>query len=173
MDMSKLRNVLQEKGFTTSEYILKSDVGNILTENNIEIWQKDNRVIAFKNYINEIHFKNWVDKDKIILVALLRLLNNIKKNNFYFLINLNINNDSVDGNNNLLEEINKLEKDSKICKKYVIISEDDLKRIPFLYETDVEVPQMLDYETKFKDKLKKINNITENALKTSMEYFEK
>lgn len=73
----------------------------------------------------------------------------------------------------MLEEINKLEKDSKICKKYVIISEDDLKRIPFLYETDVEVPQMLDYETKFKDKLKKINNITENALKTSMEYFEK
>ncbi|MCI1577674.1 MAG: hypothetical protein LKH93_15355 [Clostridium beijerinckii] len=170
MDISTLRNKLQEKGFYTSNYTFKREVVNILKDNSIEIWQKDNRIIALKEYINEFHFKNWIDNDKIVLVAILKLLSNEEKNNLYFLINLDINNNK-ETNFSLLEEINKLEKDSKICKKYVLDKQEDIERIPFLANAVIRLPQMLDYENKFKYKLKNISNITERALKISMEYF--
>lgn len=169
MDIKKLRGKLEERGFETCQHLYSEEIGRILLENVLEVWHKDNRVIAIKEYINEIHFENWVHTDKMLLVAILKMLGRVEKNNLYFLICLDIENDI---NFKIREEINKLEKDSKICKKYVLVTDEDIQRIPFISDSDIQLPKMLDYEVQFKEKLKNISNVTGNSIEIAIEYFD-
>lgn len=169
MNIQIIREKLLEKGFSTKVEIYSQEAGKILNDNSIEVWEKENRVIALKAYINEFHFKSWVDTDKMHLISILKVLSSREKNNLYFIVS--VENDSEIAHE-LLGEINRLEKDDKICKKYVLLSEVDIQRVPFLADSDIQSPQILDYEQQFKNKLQGIQGATKNAVEISIKYFE-
>lgn len=169
MNIGNVREKLLQKGFNTMNDIYNTNIGNILVDASMEAWCKDNRVIILKDYINKFHFNSWAELDKTKIVSILKLLSSREKNNLYFIINLNTN---LINDISILEQINKLEKDDKICKKYVLVNDDDIERIPFLSDSNINSPQMLDYENKFKQKLKEISGISENSIEISIKYFD-
>lgn len=121
--------MLSKNGFI--EY---NEVYDKLEENKVEVIDKDiyiytdqKRIIVIKPYesFKSAYFSYEDTQNKI--KAIIEVINKRYKKNLYFFLCVN----------ELLKEkhikvINLIEKDQYICKKYVIVNEDDFKRISFL-----------------------------------------
>jgi hypothetical protein len=46
-----------------------------------------------------------------------------------------------------------VEKDELVCRKYVILQDEDLERVPFLQEKDFDFNKLFNYEQIFREKL--------------------
>lgn len=167
MNISMFKNKLLSKGYKIK--LFEGVVGESLFQNSIEVFTNGNRVLAVKEYINEFQFNNWVDVDKVNMSIILKDLNYNQKNNLYFLICISSYSEI---NSVMIESINEIEKDDKICRKYVLLNDYDIERIPFLSESIINTPEKFDYEEKFKEKLRQIDGIKEDVVKIAIEYFE-
>jgi hypothetical protein len=120
-----------------------------LNESNIQVWKNEKRVIAVKAYSSVVHFLNWYE-DQVIVSYIYDILDSKIKKNFYFLLYLDW---QVEINSRLIEQVNVVEKDDMVCRKYVIASEEDLERVPFLQVDTIQLSEFFDYEKDFKEKL--------------------
>ncbi|MGG3580927.1 ABC-three component system middle component 1 [Priestia megaterium] len=123
---SRIDELLRAKEFLKTKELLEAK--ELLIESNIETWRNDSKIVFLKNYIDFRHLiSSWPD-DQAAAFSFLNELPRKFKNNSYLLLVV----DTVDNlSSNLLLQINKVEKNSDICRKYVINSLNDLEKIPF------------------------------------------
>jgi len=142
--------------FNTNDSSLISLELNLLRtnflDNGLEAWVNDHRVVVTKVYESYTYFyESWKD-DQITISNLLNFVPLQYKNNLYFLIVLEFDNE--DGiYNELLMEKNKAEKNSKYCRKYILQDKDDLERLPFSRDIEKQKTDSFSYEQKFIDML--------------------
>ena len=140
---------LSDKGFQQWNLEGFESVYRKICKSNIQIWKNGKRVIVIKSYSSKPHFSTWLD-DQIPISYLYDILETKSKNNLYFLMILNW---EVNLGAELVQQINRAEKDELVCRKYVLCSEEDLERVPFLQEDEVYQKLLFDYEKNFKENL--------------------
>ncbi|PGL23485.1 hypothetical protein CN917_02925 [Bacillus thuringiensis] len=110
--------------------IVNDDKYNIDFYNNgMEIWENSDRMLVLKEYKSDISFANWLLEDQSKIATLYNNISSKYKNNLYFLLILNF---TISTDEWIINEVNKAEKNNKVCRKYVIHSKDDLEKIPFI-----------------------------------------
>lgn len=153
MKIKILREKLEFKDFDTNVKILELLDGNtkeLIYQNNLELWFTEEKVIFIKEYTSNDYFiKNW-KSDQIVISNFLALCEPKYKNNLYFLLVLNWTSElSVD----TLLEVNEIEKNSRICRKYVLYSQNDLLRVSFLQDKYIKVISKENFADKLKNRL--------------------
>lgn len=173
MRMKNIREKLEFKNFYNNVKILESldkHTQDSMYQNNLELWFTDERVVFIKEYTSDDYFKkNW-RSDQIIISDFLALCEPKYKNNLYFLLVLNwVSELSTD----TLLEVNEIEKNSRVCRKYVLYAESDLLRISFLQEEYIKVISKENFADKLKNRLlssnKENNPIVEQLLNSFFE----
>lgn len=148
MKHETVTNLLEEKEFRDFE--LDSNLMIQLEQHNISIWANDSKLVFIKEYRTKSSLIDWKLEDQIYISTALQYIPNKYINNLYFFIILDFNSNDVD----LRLEINKIEKNDLICKKYVIKNETDLNRVPFLMDLVIEVEEFA-FDKKFKERIVK------------------
>lgn len=120
-----------------------------ISQKNIQVWKNGNRVVVVKNYSSEPYFGTW-EEDQIPISYLYDILESKSKNNLYFLLILDW---EVNLDSELIQKINRAEKDDLVCRKYVLHCEEDFERVPFLQEEETTEGLLFNYEQKFKENL--------------------
>ncbi len=174
-----LRGELKRKEFATLNYFseLSRELAEHLLDNGLEIWKDDNRYVVVKEYKNNYDFLNSAEKDQLKILALLEEIPTKYKNNLYFFLVINKLTSKNDKgvleleNDKVTLEINRLEKDAFICRKYVIKTTEDLARVPFLTENNINRKTYFNYEEMFKNELLKIEDIDLNVVRAAETYF--
>lgn len=147
--MSVLRAKLEKNDDYDLLLIEDSSTKSSLAERNLEVWANEDRVIVAKPYSGELHLSDWID-DQIVISLLYLELNGHYKNNLYFLM---IFDSEIAMSDNLLWTITGIEKNHRVCRKYVIKSIDDFNRIPSLNERLGGEVDPFDFDTEFKNRL--------------------
>ncbi|MCM3024414.1 ABC-three component system middle component 1 [Heyndrickxia ginsengihumi] len=151
MKIEKVIKVLLDENY---ENIILSDKHGELYENNLHIFGDKARVIFIKEFRTESSFYKWTNDQAIIASYYNSLTARLKKNLYFFMVvNFNSNNEK------LLLEINKIEKDSYVCKKYIFRNIDDLTKIPFFMSTDQKQQVGFDYIRTFKDTISNLDRL--------------
>lgn len=171
--MKNIREKLEFKNFYNNVKILESldkHTQDSMYQNNLELWFTEERVVFIKEYTSDDYFKkNW-RSDQIIISDFLALCEPKYKNNLYFLLVLNwVSELSTD----TLLEVNEIEKNSRVCRKYVLYAQSDLLRISFLQEEYIKVISKENFADKLKNRLlssnKENNPIVEQLLNSFFE----
>lgn len=118
------------------------------------------KFVVTKSYFSENSFSDWKNDDYEELRKIYETLERKYRYNFYYLIILDID-------ETLSEEtyltISEFEKDEYICKKLVIKSILDIKRLPFLNNEEKEISSnLLDFNETFIELLNKNLEIPKN-----------
>lgn len=140
---------LKEKGFTSWDLNGFETLYKRLSESNLRLWENGKRVIVLKSYSSKTYFQDW-ENDQILISYVYDILNKQLKNNLYFLLILNW---EITSNPQLSQFINTVEKDELVCRKYVLLENEDLERVPFLQEKDFDFNQLFNYEKTFRSQL--------------------
>ncbi|MET3730226.1 hypothetical protein ABID52_003845 [Fictibacillus halophilus] len=148
MKAERVINLLQKKKF--AQYQFESYVMNQLEELNIDIWSSDSKLVMLKEYRTENSLLEWKNEDQVCIASILQYVPKKYINNLYFFMVLDFNSDEVD----LRLEINKIEKNELICKKYILKNKEDLNRIPFLMNVVIE-SDTFSFDKKFKERIMK------------------
>lgn len=167
MKFEDLRKFLRNKQFKTTKDDYNDYILEAFNKRNLDIWEGKNRVIVAKEYKSKEEFSEWQnDQDNILI--LLREINYRLKNNIYFFLFLS---SDINIDDKFYWEANTIERDTNICKKYIIYSDEDLIRIPFLDIDTISNNELFKYEDKFREKLKHISNISPTVMKAIDIYF--
>lgn len=101
---------------------------DFIQDHNMQYWNDGQRAVVIKEYRTESIFLDWLKEDQVIIGELYKLLDSKFKNNLYYFMVIDFETTSLE----VRLEINKAEKNHFICKKYILTSEEDLEKIPFL-----------------------------------------
>ncbi|OBZ10870.1 ABC-three component system middle component 1 [Bacillus sp. FJAT-26390] len=153
MNPIQLRKRLEMADFQNSQTDFPVQDDSILDMHlnaDLELWFSVERIAVLKTYTSNHHFLlNWRE-DQFVISHLLELLPAQYKNNLYFLLVL-------DWESGLLPEIpmemNRVEKNAKVCRKYVLHNIDDLERVPFFQPKYIYAKKGFDFVEKFKTEL--------------------
>lgn len=151
MKVEKIINSLQEKNFKRYEF--EKNIMGQLEEHNITSWANSSRIVMLKEYRTEKSLLEWNKNDQTCIASILYCVPPKCINNLYFFIILNFNSNEI----GLRLEINKIEKNELICKKYVLKNEKDLNRIPFLTNVTLKSDSFA-FDEKFKKSIMEFNN---------------
>lgn len=135
-----------------------------LETNNLQYWYTNDRAIVIKEYKTESSFLRWLD-DQSVIAEIYNKLSSRIKNNLYFLLIINFKIDNLETK----FEINAVQKNRYICKKYVVRELNDLNKIPFLTQDHPKINQF-NFDNKFKYNLRKKNERNFNIENHSSNY---
>lgn len=138
---------LKDQNFYRANF-LEDEILEKLRKLNIDIWMNNSRLIMIKEYRTQSDFLEWNETDQLFVSTVLSKIPNKFLNNFYYFILMNFNSDDI----KIKLEINKIEKNELIFKKYVIINYSDLERIPFLNDFKLKSEQF-SFDEKFRKKM--------------------
>ncbi|MED3912761.1 hypothetical protein P4597_27120 [Peribacillus simplex] len=138
--------LLEEKGF--ENFQLESDVMTQLEQHNISIWASESKLVLVKEYRTKNSLIDWKLEDQIYISTAVQYFPNKYINNLYFFMVLDFNSDDIA----LRLEINKIEKNDLVCKKYVLKNEADLNRVPFLMNLMIETEEFA-FDRKFQERI--------------------
>ncbi|MGG0847099.1 ABC-three component system middle component 1 [Peribacillus simplex] len=151
-----------------------------LRERNLEVWtsRNTNRYIVTKGYSSEAQLDTWLT-DQIIISFLYEALPARYRNNLYFLLIINWG-DDLDLSEKVLNQITEIEKNYRVCRKYVISTWADINRVPSLNNKFGEnIEEVFNFDNEFKTRLlyssgqnQIKSNITERISKLVNFYFE-
>ncbi|WYP28035.1 ABC-three component system middle component 1 [Alkalihalobacillus sp. FSL W8-0930] len=140
------------KNFNYEEYNIDDQKLNVmLRDRGLEVWINDSRCMVTKEFNSAIQLEDW-HNDQIIISFLHDLIPSKFKNNLYFLLSINLDQTEFTSS---MSTINEIEKDSKVCRKYVLKTLSDLQRVPSLSEfsNTGESYELFDFDKAFKDHL--------------------
>ncbi|MGW8423990.1 ABC-three component system middle component 1 [Peribacillus simplex] len=121
-----------------------------LRERNLEVWENDKKCMVTKEYTSKAQLSSWFI-DQIIISFVYDSIQAKYRNNLYFLLIINLKEEEENSFSNLINEI---EKDNKVCRKYVIRTLDDLKRVPSLNDNFGQSNNKpIDFDSEFKKNL--------------------
>lgn len=140
------------------ETITVDDLYGELYDNNIQILGNKSRVIFIKEFRTESSFYDWKN-DQAIIASQYNNFTSKQRKNLYFFMIVNF----TSNNERFFLEINKVEKDYFVCKKYVLKSVNDLENIPFLLNVDLQKQVEFDYIKTFKDTITNIDILHKEA----------
>lgn len=140
------------------EIITLEDLYGELYDNNIQIFGDKSRVIFLKEFRTESSFYDWKN-DQAIIASHYNNFNSKQRKNLYFFMIVNF----TSYNERFLLEMNKVEKDYFVCKKYVLRSVNDLENIPFLLNVDLQMQVEFDYIKTFKETITNIDILHEET----------
>ncbi|MBR9663157.1 MULTISPECIES: ABC-three component system middle component 1 [Bacillus cereus group] len=149
MNIHIITQRLKEKGFSPWNLETFNELYQKISESNLKIWRNENRVIILKNFSSKAYFSNWED-DQISISYIYDILSPKIKNNLYFLLVLDW---EVQFDSSLSQFINMVEKNELICRKYVMATNYDLERVPFLQEQTFSNNELFNYEKIFRQQL--------------------
>ncbi|MBP3972798.1 hypothetical protein KAF80_28300 [Bacillus sp. WL1] len=144
-------NFLQERNF--EQYQLESDIMNQIEDFNIDIWSNESKLVMLKEYRTKNSLLEWKKEDQACIASVLQYVPKKYINNLYFFMVLDFNSDEVE----LRLEINKIEKNELICKKYILKDQEDLNRVPFLMNVVIESDAFA-FDEKFKERIMKFKD---------------
>lgn len=144
-------NFLQEKEF--EQYQFESDIMNQIEDFNIDIWSNESKLVMLKEYRTKNSLLEWKKEDQVCIASVLQYVPKKYINNLYFFMVLDFNSDEVE----LRLEINKIEKNELICKKYILKDQEDLNRVPFLMNVVIENDAFA-FDEKFKERIMKFKD---------------
>ncbi|MBG9468757.1 hypothetical protein ABE55_19870 [Bacillus thuringiensis] len=131
-------------------YFSDEHLNHRLRDRNLEVWQKENRYIVTKGYTSIAQFNDWLH-DQIVISFIYDTIPAHSRNNLYFLIVVDFKNER---DKEMVWKITEIEKNDRVCRKYVVEEREDLKRVPALNnnfkESDAE---SIMFEKQFKNKL--------------------
>lgn len=129
---------------------LGEELNERLRDRNLEIWRKENRYIVTKGYTSVAQLNDWLH-DQIVISFIYDAIPAHSRNNLYFLLVLDFKKEK---NQKLVWKINEIEKNDRVCRKYVVEENKDLKRVPVLNNNFRESnTESIIFEEKFKSKL--------------------
>ncbi|MEK3765348.1 ABC-three component system middle component 1 [Solibacillus sp. FSL K6-4121] len=134
------------------ENVTLRDPNRELYENNLQVFGDKVRIIFIKEFRTESSFYQWTSEQAIIASKYNDFTAKQKKNLYFFMV-LDFNYD----NDNVKLEINKIEKDSYVCKKYILRNIENMNNIPFIPDINSDVEKGFDYITNFKDTITNID----------------
>ncbi|MFS8188466.1 ABC-three component system middle component 1 [Rossellomorea marisflavi] len=140
--------ILEEKKF--EQFQLESEVMTQLDQLNISIWASDSKLVLVKEYRTKSSLIEWKLEDQIYISSVLQYFPKKYINNLYFFMVLDFNSGEIA----LRLEINKIEKNDLVCKKYVLKNDDDLNRVPFLMNLIIETEEF-SFDEKFQERIVK------------------
>ncbi|MDA1806962.1 ABC-three component system middle component 1 [Bacillus cereus group sp. BY32LC] len=149
MNIHTITQRLKEKEFTPWNLEEFNELYHRISESNLKVWRNKQRVIVLKNYSSKAYFTNWKD-DQISISYIYDILSPKIKNNLYFLLVLDW---EVQIDSSLSKFINLVEKNELICRKYVMSTNYDLERVPFLQEHIFSDNELFNYEKIFREQL--------------------
>lgn len=150
----------------------KDSLQKSFLDHGLEAWINNHRLVVTKVYKSFTYFKeSWKD-DQIVISNLLNFLPLKYKNNLYFLLVLEC--DWEQGMSDKLQtEINKVEKNSKYCRKYILQYKDDFDRIPFFHNFEKKNTESVSYEKRFVELLTEDSeNFDSNIIEAIKDYFQ-
>ncbi|GAA0496871.1 hypothetical protein GCM10008986_24780 [Salinibacillus aidingensis] len=147
MKIEEVISILIEQNY---ENVTIEDTENALYGSNLQLFIKSEKVIFLKEFRTESSFYKWVN-DQSIIASYYDYFTGKQKKNLYFFIVLDFNFEGED----LSLEINKIEKDSYVCKKYILQNTADLSKIPFLIN-QITGEVSFDYIKTFKETITNI-----------------
>jgi hypothetical protein len=152
-----------------AEFSVSDDeVMEALLDADLELWYSEDRIVILKEYTsNHYFFLNWRE-DQFIISNLLEILPPQYKNNLYFLLVLNWDSGFLQ---ETPMEINRVEKNSKICRKYVLHTDEDLLRVSLLQQEQIYEKKGFDFVEKFKSGLLAAENNLDSRVHHLVEGF--
>ncbi|MDR6780405.1 hypothetical protein J2W98_004700 [Paenibacillus peoriae] len=173
MNLIQIRSRLELTSFKNNDSEFPVQIQEVLAmhiDAGLELWFTKDRICVLKTYTSNHQFLlNWRE-DQIIISHLLDYLPFNYKNNLYFILFLDM--DSKLMFSDIPLEMNRVEKNSKVCRKYVLHCEEDLERVPFLQQKQINIKREQDYELKFKNELLNNNSLDPKTLRIVEGYFE-
>ncbi|SEL31378.1 ABC-three component system middle component 1 [Paenibacillus sp. OK003] len=173
MNLTQIRSRLELNLFKNKDLefpVQNHELLDMHLEAGLELWFTKDRICVLKIYTSNHQFLfNWRE-DQVIISHLLDELPFNYKNNLYFILFLDI--DSKIMFTDIPLEINRVEKNSKVCRKYVLHCEEDLQRVPFLQQKQINLKREKDYELKFKNELLSNISLDPKILRIVEGYFE-
>lgn len=151
MRVETVIDLLKEKGF--KQYQFDKELMYQFEENNIDIWVNNERILMLKEYRTQNSLLDWEINDQASIATALHYLPKKYHNNLYFFMILDLNTEDT----KLKLEINKIEKNDLICKKYILEDDKDLNRIPFLMNQPIENDAFA-FDEKFKKRFMKFKD---------------
>ncbi|HDX9674315.1 hypothetical protein PDL02_20600 [Bacillus cereus group sp. LD113LC] len=149
MDLSHVIENLTNIGYDAT-IIKDSELNTRLRDRDIEVWNNNNRYIVTKGYSSEAQLSTWLF-DQIIISFIYDSIPTRYRNNLYFLLVVEFENSTK---KELSWKITEIEKNDRVCRKYVIESMEDLKRVPALNNNFMEnKEELFDFEKEFKNRL--------------------
>ncbi|MNN05493.1 hypothetical protein D3C81_1182560 [compost metagenome] len=153
MNATQIRKRLEWTSFQNSYSDFPVQDEDVLAKHinsDMELWFTSERICVLKAYTSNHHFLfNWRE-DQITISYLLDILPTKYKNNLYFLLVLDWESQLLP---EILMEVNRVEKNAKVCRKYVLLNDEDLERVSFLQEKQAFSNRGFDFEAKFKSEL--------------------
>lgn len=130
-------------------YSLDNESVKKLRAHNITIMSSETKLIFIKEFRTQGAFLNWEYDEQILILNTFRYLPRKFDNNIYFLMILDFNPDNIVSR----LEINRIEKNDLVCKKYVLQHQQDLERIPFM-NYNISSDNFFEFDQKFKENIK-------------------
>jgi hypothetical protein len=134
------------------------DSNDQLFDNNIHIFSDKKRIIFLKEFRTESSFFDWKN-DQAIIASQYNKFSSRQKKNLYFFLVMNFTSKSE----KLLLEVNKIEKNYFVCRKYVLKNINDFTKIPFLLNVEQKKQVEFDYIKTFKDTITNIDTLHNNV----------
>lgn len=168
MKIETIRKLLIE----SDNFYLTDDerFNNDLYYNDMEMWKGKDRLLILKEYETYTAFNRWLE-DQSVITELYRKIPTKYKNNLYFFMILDFSKLEME----LKSEINLIERNSKVCRKYIFNEDKDLEKIPFLIDKlSKEVD--FNYEEEFKERVdvftsNKVSQTNKKRLKKIIDIF--
>ncbi|WP_341963688.1 hypothetical protein NM897_17225 (plasmid) [Planococcus maritimus] len=124
---SVLHELTSKHGYKNIAYA-EEDLSSRLREQNLEVWINNQKCMITKEYTSKAQLNDWYI-DQIVISFIYDVIEAKYRNNLYFLLIIKLNNNEKQEISYLINEI---EKDYKVCRKYTILSPEDLQRVPSL-----------------------------------------
>ncbi|PFR44871.1 ABC-three component system middle component 1 [Bacillus thuringiensis] len=143
------------------------DLNTRLRERGLEVWKDDKRCMVTKEYNSQIELENWF-VDQVIISLVYDSIPMRYRNNLYFLLVTNINHVNEKSSSSIITEI---EKNNKVCRKYVLESLEDLQRVPSLSDNlSKDTNSLFDFDSEFRKYLFDLAETekTENSLSVEL-----
>lgn len=149
MKIEMVKVILDKAEFSLMDYEREDE----LAQKNIEMWGNHSKVVFLKEYRNKVSFNKWLLEDQPLIATVYNNIPVNKRNNLYFILILNFEDYNEDYDDDDLQlRINKAQKNAYVCKKYVLINENDLEMIPFL-NNDFTKAKSINYDEDFRKTL--------------------
>ena len=146
MKAEKISEVLKDNNFVYEK--MSNEIQHPLEQLNIDSWSDNTRIIFVKEYRTKSSLSKWTDNDYVQISIASHFIDTKFQNNLYFFMVIDFNSDDVETR----LTINKIEKNDEICKKYILKSEEDIDKIPFI-RIKTEDTEKFDYDKIFKEKI--------------------
>ncbi|WP_394531814.1 hypothetical protein C1N83_00145 [Priestia aryabhattai] len=132
-----------------------------LYQYDMEMWVSGERILVLKEYKTKTAFYRWLNEQAVI-ASVYQNIPYRYKNNLYFFIVLSFEEESLE----IQSFINQVERNNKICRKYILMKDIDLEKIPFFNESLIDRIEF-DYAERFKDRILKA--LEEKTLDNNLE----